>query len=107
MMKSTLLLVILLIVLAEGSFKDRFSHIRKFVTPGGRPGQMRTQQNCEGRLEFIAVPSNNTAELNAVWQQKGNLHTLLRRLTLVDGVRSRQSYEAKSYGNCCWILYSK
>ena len=96
MKKSTLLLVILLIVLAEGSFKDRFSHIRKFVTPGGRPGQMRPQQNCEGRLEFLISPPNEEAELKAVGYKKGNLRT-----------SSKQSYMAKSYGNCCWILYSK
>ena len=93
MMKSTLLLVILLIVLAEGSFKDRFSHIRKFVTPGGRPGQMGP---CEGRLEFFISPSTEQAELKAVGYKKGNLRT-----------SSKQSYMAKSYGNCCWILYSK
>ena len=96
MMKSTLLLVILLIVLAEGSFKDRFSNIRNFITSGGRPGQMRPQQACEGRLEFIELPTNNEVGIKAVGERKGNLLA-----------SSRRSYMAKSYGNCCWILYSK
>ena len=94
MMKSTLLLVILLIVLA-----------RPIPAPIPPPRPIPRPLHCEGRLEFIAVPSNNTAELNAVGQQKGNLHTLLD--TLRRGVSARQSYEAKSYGNCCWTLYSK
>ena len=103
MMKLTLLLGILLIVLAEGG-NSGLSGRR--ITPGGG-GSTLGRSLCQGRMEFIALPSNNTAELNAVGQHKGNLRTLIRRLTLVDGVRSRQSYEAKSYGNCCWTLYSK
>ena len=96
MMKSTFLLVILLIVLA-----------RPIPAPIPPPIPAPKPLHCEGRLEFIAVPSNNTAELYAEGEDKGNLRTLIRTLTLVDGVRSRQSYEAKSYGNCCWTLYSK
>ena len=95
MMKSTLLLVILVVALAEGQ-----------ITAGGRPGRS-LQQHCEGRLEFIASPSENGDEKYAEGEEKGNLHTMIRKLTLVDGVRSRQSYKAKSYGNCCWTLYSK
>ena len=95
MMKSTLLLVILLVALAEGQ-----------ITAGGRTGRS-LPQHCEGRLEFIASPSENGDEKYAEGEEKGNLHTMIRKLMLVDGVRSRQSYKAKSYGNCCWTLYSK
>ena len=95
MIKSTLLLVILLIALAEGQ-----------ITSGGRPGRS-LPQHCEGRLEFEALPSENGGELYAEGDEKGNLHELIQTLTSVDGVRSRQSYKAKSYGNCCWTLYSK
>ena len=95
-MKSTPILVILLIALAEGSFKNRFSHIRNVITSGGRPGQMRPQQACEGRLEFIELPTNNEVGIKAVGERKGNLRA-----------SSKRSYMAKSYGNCCWILYSK
>ena len=96
MIKSTLLLVILLIVLAEGSFKNRFSHIRYAITPGGGRSGRSLPQNCEGRLEFILTPSNKGAELKTVGEKKKNLRT-----------SSRESYKAKSYGNCCWILYSR
>ena len=96
MIKSTLLLSIFLIVLAEG----------QVFGGGGLPGNSLPQQ-CEGRLEFIAFPSNNGDELYAEGEEKGNLHKLIRTLTLVKGKRSRQSFEAKSYGNCCWTLYSK
>ena len=95
MMKSTLLLVILVVALAEGQ-----------ITAGGRTGRS-LPQHCEGRLEFIASPSENGDEKYAEGEEKGNLHTMIRKLSLVDGVRSRQSYKAKSYGNCCWTLYSK
>ena len=95
MIKSTLLLVILVVALAEGQ-----------ITAGGRTGRS-LPQHCEGRLEFIASPSENGYEKYAEGEEKGNLHTMIRKLTLVDGVRSRQSYKAKSYGNCCWTLYSK
>ena len=89
MMKSTLLLVILLIVLAEGS--------ANVVTPGGGvPSGPSLPEDCEGRMEFIESPSNETSELTAVGEQKGNLRA-----------SSRQSYKAKSYGNCCWIMYSR
>ena len=96
MIKSTLLLVILLIALAEGQ-----------ITSGGRTGSGRSLQYCEGRLEFEALPSENGGELYAEGEEKGNLRSLIHTLTMVDGVRSKQSYKAKSYGNCCWILYSK
>ena len=96
MIKSALLLVILLIALAEGQ-----------ITSGGRTGSGRSLQYCEGRLEFEALPSENGGELYAEGDEKGNLHELIQTLTSVDGVRSRQSYKAKSYGNCCWTLYSK
>ena len=95
MIKSTLLLVILVVALAEGQ-----------ITAGGRTGRS-LPQHCEGRLEFIASPSENGDEKYAEGEEKGNLHTMIRKLTLVDGVRSRQSFKAKSYGNCCWTLYSK
>ena len=95
MIKSTLLLVILLNALAEGQ-----------ITGGGRPGRS-LPQHCEGRLEFEALPSENGGELYAEGEEKGNLRSLIHTLTMVDGVRSKQSYKAKSYGNCCWILYSK
>ena len=96
MIKSTLLLVILLIALAEGQ-----------ITSGGRTGRSLYSQHCEGRLEFEALPSENGGELYAEGEEKGNLRSLIHMLTMVDGVRSKQSYKAKSYGNCCWILYSK
>ena len=96
MIKSALLLVILLIALAEGQ-----------ITSGGRTGSGRSLQYCEGRLEFEALPSENGGELYAEGEEKGNLRSLIHTLTLVDGVRSKQSYKAKSYGNCCWTLYSK
>ena len=91
MIKSTLLLVILLIALVKGQIMS-FNSI---------------QQHCEGRLEFEALPSENGGELYAEGEEKGNLRSLIHTLTMVDGVRSKQSYKAKSYGNCCWILYSK
>ena len=94
MIKSTLLLVICF-ALAEGQ-----------ITSGGRTGRS-LPQHCEGRLEFIASPSENGDEKYAEGEEKGNLHELIQTLTSVDGVRSRQSYKAKSYGNCCWTLYSK
>ena len=95
MIKSTLLLVILLIVFAEGSLKNKFSHIRYAITPGGRSGRS-FPQNCEGRLEFKASPSENGYELKTVGERKKNIRA-----------SSRESYKAKSYGNCCWILYSR
>ena len=94
MIKSTLLLVICF-ALAEGQ-----------ITSGGRTGRS-LPQHCEGRLEFEALPSENGGELYAEGEEKGNLRSLIHTLTMVDGVRSKQSYKAKSYGNCCWILYSK
>merc|ERR1712062_404610 len=73
MIKSILLLVILLIVLAEGSFKNRFSHIRYAITPGGGRSGRSLPQNCEGRLEFILSPSNKGAELKTVGEKKRNI----------------------------------
>ena len=69
MMKSTLLLVILLIVLAEGSFKNRFSHIRSLnlINPGGRTGKSLQQ---EGALEFEC--SECIAFMNKVFDAKRN-----------------------------------
>ena len=96
MIKLTLLLVILLIVLAEGSFKNRFSHIRYAITPGGGRSGRSLPQNCEGRLEFKASPSENGYQLKTVGERKKNIRA-----------SSRESYKAKSYGNCCWILYSR
>ena len=96
MMKSTLLLVILLIVLA-----------RPIPAPIPPPRPIPRPLHCEGRLEFIASPSENGDEKYAEGEEKGNLRSLIHTLTMVDGVRSKQSYKAKSYGNCCWILYSK
>ena len=84
MMKSTLLLVILVVALAEGQ-----------ITAGGRTGRS-LPQHCEGRLEFIASPSDKGYQLKTVGERKKNIRA-----------SSRESYKAKSYGNCCWILYSR
>ena len=67
MIKSTLLLVILLIVLAEGSFKNRFSHIRYAITPGGRSRRSFQQ---EGSLELEC--SECIAFMNKVFDAKRN-----------------------------------
>ena len=59
-------------------------------------------EDCEGKLEFIESPSNKTYELKAVGEHE-------RTATEQDRnrhPRSRQG-KAKSYGNCCWILYSR
>ena len=85
MIKSTLLFVILLIVLAGGS-------LEKEEEDGGPTAK----SSCEGRMVFIELPSNKTYELRGVGYEKGNLRA-----------SSKQSYKAKSYGNCCWTLYSK
>merc|ERR1712062_520930 len=81
MIKSTLWLVILLIVLAEGSFKNRFSHIRYAITPGGGRSGRSLPQNCEGRLEFILSPSNKGAELKTVGKKREILAQVQGNLT--------------------------
>ena len=71
MMKSTLLLVILLTVLAEGSYKNKFSHIRSLasISPGGRTKSVPILQQ-EGYLELEC--SECIAFMNKVFDAKRN-----------------------------------
>ena len=117
-MKSTLFLVILLIILAEGnitgysegqrsqytqtggSFLDRFSH-RRITHPGGR-------YSCQGFAE-IRSEFNGTEtvfgkivkeEVEDAPKKAGNLRYR------VPGGRSA-NITIKVQGNCCWKFYQK
>ena len=81
MVKATLFIVLGLIVLGSaGSIIDN----------------AKRQRNCEGRLEMIGLPSRIGIELSAIGEKRRNLRA-----------DAKQSYLAKSYGNCCWIVYSR
>ena len=82
MIKATLFIVFGLIVLGSA---------------GSIIENAKRQRNCEGRLEMIGLPSRVGIELSAIGEKRRNLRA----------VSAKQTYLAKSYGNCCWIVYSR
>ena len=103
-MKSTHLLVIFLIVLAEGqtgggSFLDRFSHRR--ISPGG------IERNLRGGC-FAELKAQGTT-LFKISKARGEPDDFkMSKITLDPSVRTVARSNRKTLnvqGNCCWKFY--
>ena len=106
-MKSTHLLIIFLIVLAEGqtgrgSFLDRFSHRR--ITPVAPVGGNSCHGFAEIRSEFNGIETVHGKLIKEEREDTPKKSSSLRYK--VPGGRSA-NITIKIQGNCCWKFYQR